>query len=374
MKIAILFGSLNRGGAETLLLDVFETVTNNTLPIIGIYRKSGILESRFIATGNEMVKLPMKKNIFSYLLSLRKQLLQHNVTVAHAQQPIDALLAKIATLGTSIKVVLTLHGYDFTATRMQSFILKVILPHTNKNIYVSQHQLDYYQKKYNLTSQKQCLVYNGILFDKLKIKSAENINNNTLRMELGITQDVLLLGSVGNFTTVRDQLTLCKAALELDKLHVDFRLVFAGKAPEGNTARYDECVAYCIENKLTNKVLFLGSREDIPSLLVSLDAFVYATDHDTFGIAVVEAIASAVPCFVNDWEVMTEITENGKYATIYPTKDALTLSNLLANFSANKVHLQNQSLELARNVRERYSIDNHINNLKSIYISFNLKN
>lgn len=368
MKIAYLFGSLNRGGTETLLLDVFASSVQNRLPLVGIYRKGGTLESMFIATANNMVKLPMKRNIFSYLLSLRKQLLQHNVTVAHAQQPIDALLAKMATLGTSIKVVLTLHGYDYTATKKHIWILKLILPITDKNIYVSQHQLEYYQKKYNLTSQKQSLVYNGILFDKLKIKSAENINNNALRMELGITEDVLLLGSVGNFTTVRDQLTLCKAALELDKLHVDFRLVFAGKAPEGNTARYDECVAYCIENKLTNKVLFLGSREDIPSLLVSLDAFVYATDHDTFGIAVVEAIASAVPSFVNDWEVMTEITENGKYATIYPTKDTLTLANLLANFSANKVHLQNQTLELARNVRERYSIENHINNLKNIYI------
>lgn len=368
MKIAYLFGSLNRGGAETLLLDVFAAITSSKLPIIGIYRKSGTLESMFVATGNPMVKLPMRRNIVSYLFSLRKLLLQQNVTITHAQQPIDALLAKIATIGTSIKVVLTLHGYDFTAARMQRFILKVILPRTNKNIYVSQHQLDYYQKKYNLTYQKQCLVYNGILFDKLKIKSAETMQHNALRTELDITDDVLLLGSVGNFTIGRDQLTLCKAALELDKLHIDFRLVFAGKAPESNPERYDECVAYCANNNLTNKVLFLGSREDIPSLLVSLDAFVYATDHDTFGIAVVEAIASAVPTFVNDWDVMTEITENGKYATIYPTKDTLTLANLLANFSANKVHLQNQTLELARNVRERYSIENHINNLKNIYI------
>ncbi len=369
MKIAFLFGSLNRGGAETLLLDVFAAATSNQLPLLGIYRKGGNLEPMFVATGNTMVKLPMKKNIFSYLLSLRKQLLQHSVTIAHAQQPIDALLAKVATIGTSIKVILTLHGYDFTATRMQRCILKLILSRTDKNVYVSQHQLDYYQSKYKLSGAKQNLVYNGILFDKLKTKSAETNQQNTLRKELGITKDVLLLGSVGNFTTVRDQLTLCKAAFELDKLHIDFRLVFAGKAPESNPERYDECVAYCANNNLTNKVLFLGSREDIPTLLISLDAFVYATDHDTFGIALVEAIASAVPTFVNDWDVMVEVTENAKFANLYQTKNEKQLADVLYTFSLNKEASHIQALRSAEAVRTKYSIQAHIQQLKMTYES-----
>ena len=84
---------------------------------------------------------------------------------------------------------------------------------------------------------------------------------------------------------------------------------------------YDECVTYCQQNSLLDKVSFLGSRDDVPTILQQLDAFVYATDHDTFGIGVVEAMAVGIPVFVNDWEVMTEITDNGKFATLYKSKD-----------------------------------------------------
>lgn len=66
---------------------------------------------------------------------------------------------------------------------------------------------------------------------------------------------------------------------------------------------------------------FLGLWDDVPSLLATMDAFVYATRHDSFGIAVVEAMASRVPTFVNDWGVMNELTKGGRYATLYKTDD-----------------------------------------------------
>ena len=39
----------------------------------------------------------------------------------------------------------------------------------------------------------------------------------------------------------------------------------------------------------------------------------------------VEAVASGVPTFVNDWVVMREITDNGKLARLYMSKDPADL-------------------------------------------------
>src|SRR5665647_1338480 len=169
MKVAYLLGSLNRGGTETLLLDVFRNARKHDLDAIGIYRKTGSLEQDFIESGLPMIKLSLMKNIVSYLIRLRKLMIRNQIAVVHAQQPIDALFAKLACLGTGIKILLTLHGYDYHDKGIARRILAIIIKRTDVNIYVSDAQKEYYQLKYKLNPHKQQVVYNGISFDKLDI-------------------------------------------------------------------------------------------------------------------------------------------------------------------------------------------------------------
>ncbi|MGB4415111.1 MAG: glycosyltransferase family 4 protein [Paludibacter sp.] len=371
MKIAYLLGSLNRGGAETLLLDVFRNATKNNLNAIGIYRKTGALESDFLHCGIAMHKLTPEYNKISYLRRLRKLLSENHIDIVHAQQPIDAMYAYLACLFTNTCIVLTLHGYDFDPSKFSDYILRFILRRTACNIYVSNKQLQYYQKKFDLKHDKQKVVYNGISFDKFSPTRSAILNQfqdkNTLRNELHLLQNSLLIGTVGNFNEVRDQLTLCRFALELKKAAIDFHFIFVGRRLESMPHLYDDCVNYCKQNGLEDKVLFLGSRTDIPRILDQLDAFVYATDHDTFGIAVVEAMAVGVPVFVNDWEVMKEITVDGKYATLYKTKDEKDLLREFMLFLQNKQVCQSKAIEAAKFVKETYSIEKHIDTLQEVY-------
>ena len=75
LKIAYLFGSLNRGGKETLMLDFFKVARDVNLNIIGIYRKNGVLLRDYKNTEVEMFQL-RPKHIFDlfYFLKLRKLL------------------------------------------------------------------------------------------------------------------------------------------------------------------------------------------------------------------------------------------------------------------------------------------------------------
>jgi glycosyltransferase involved in cell wall biosynthesis len=180
-------------------------------------------------------------------------------------------------------------------------------------------------------------------------------------------QNSLLIGTVGNFNKGRDQLTLCRFALELKKAAVDFHFIFVGGRLDSMPYLYDDCVNYCEQNGLKDKVLFLGSRTDIPQILDQLDAFVYATDHDTFGIAVVEAMAVGVPVFVNDWEVMKEITVDGKYATLYKTKDEKDLLREFMLFLQNKAGYISRAEQASDFVHQEYSIEKHIANLNTLY-------
>ena len=376
MKIAYLLGSLNRGGTETLLLDVFRNAAANQLEAIAIYRKSGVLEPDFINSPVPHNKLSFQKNIFSYFFRLRKILINQNIKCVHAQQPLDALLAWIATPGLGIKIILTLHGYDLQESGLGNMILSFILKRTDTNIYVSNAQRAYYQKKYGLDENKQRVVYNGISFNKFDGAFASTrgatlsrtpSKENTLRDELKLTPDTRLFGTVGNFNKVRDQWTICKFLKFLKKEDVSFHFVFIGKRVENSSDLYDDCVKYCRQNNLLENVSFLGSREDVPDILSQLDAFVYATDHDTFGIGVVEAMAVGIPVFVNDWMVMSEITDNGKYATLYKTKDEQDLLRHFLLFLQDKTDFLTKGANASSFVRHKYSIEKHIENLKQVY-------
>ena len=104
MQVAYLLGSLNRGGTETLLLDVFRNAKLNKLNAIGVYRKPGVLEKEFKESGVEMHQLSDAHGLIARLLSMRKLLKDNGISIAHAQQPLDALYAWLACIGTGIKV------------------------------------------------------------------------------------------------------------------------------------------------------------------------------------------------------------------------------------------------------------------------------
>ncbi len=365
MKIAYMLGSLNRGGTETLLLDCFRNKAQAPFDFIGIYRKEGQLSNDFRTSQVPLFKLCPKHPLdVGYFSRLRKLIHSQQISILHAQQPLDALYARIATLFMSVRVVLTLHGYDAGFKTTDRIILRWAIHWSDIILFVSNAQKAYYQRQYSLPTKKVQTLYNGISFVKLDKAKVTDI-----RQELHLPKEVMLLGSVGNFVPGRDQMTLCRFLKRLHETNVDFRFLFVGAKSKVEPDRFEECVQFCAENNLSSDVFFLGSREDVPSILKQLDAFLYASDHDTFGIAVIEAMASSVPVFVNDWEVMREITDDGVYANLYPTKQEEELFRQFMDFTANTTTYKQQAQKASAWVRKNYSIQNHQINMSNIYRS-----
>ena len=78
-------------------------------------------------------------------------------------------------------------------------------------------------------------------------------------------------------------------------------------------------------------------------------------------------MAVGIPVFVNDWDVMKEITGNGKYATLYKTKNENDLLREFMLFLQNKALYQAKANEASIFVRKQYSIEKHIEKLKKVY-------
>ena len=111
-KVAYLLGSLNRGGAETLMLDVFRNAEKAPFEMIGVHRKGGAYKDDFYSAGPKMIQCaPKRFGYIRYLMQLRKLFKSERVTIVHAQQPLEVIYAYLATIGMNIPITQTFHGF-----------------------------------------------------------------------------------------------------------------------------------------------------------------------------------------------------------------------------------------------------------------------
>lgn len=362
MKVAYFLGALNRGGAETLILDICRKHRDVPYDFVCVYRREGNMSDAFKYTRAPIIQIPKKRGYLRYLLDIRRTLLCENVTLVHSQTPSNTLLLTVALCGTGIKIITSFHGHSFADAVWWK--RKIVYAASEKIICVSECEKRYYEAKWRLPKEnKLAVVYNGIDFTKFDSEKSM-VESVKCKAESG----GIRLCMVGNFVKGRSPLVIVKAInLLCEQGLTNFDFYFVGRKNEKEPWRYEECVKYCEDNNLTN-VHFLGAREDVPELLKTMDGFVYSTKHDTFGIAVIEAMAIGLPVVVNDWDVMTEVCgETNDGIRYFRTDDvegaAAQIEAMLANLEKSK----QVAITNAVAVRNKYSIETHIQQIYRIY-------
>ena len=360
MKVAYFIGSLNRGGTEMLTLDICRKKDYAPFDMILIYRNDGDLTNEFKATGVPLFRIKPKRLKISYFIEVRKLLKEEQVDIVHAQTLTNATAAVLFTIFLKVKLVASFHG--FYTSYLKLILRHFVMWNADALIFVSDYVRKWYISRTLFCPKQKCnVVYNGIDFGKLDIKYDEP---EFLKNDEGLVKLVM----VGNFTKVRSQIVICKSLKLLKEQGINnVEFYFVGKRVDSEPWLYDECIDYCKRNGLMDFVHFMGSRGDVPAILQHVDGFVYSSVHDTFGIAVIEAMASRLPTIVNDWEVMKEVNRGKNWAVFFCSNDerdcCTKIRELIVGNNTQKKEAERISVE----VREEYSIEKHIDSLAKIY-------
>ncbi len=180
------------------------------------------------------------------------------------------------------------------------------------------------------------------LYNRIDVEAMQTlqVSKDEARDALGLSPDEWVVGNVGRLHPDKDQATLLKGfALALAQLPAESRLAILG------TGRLEQDLKELArELGIADKVLFLGQVPDARRYFRAFDVFALSSDHEPFGMVLLEAMAAGVPLLATACGGAKEVVEG--VGILFPFGDAEHLAQGLGYLAAMDHHQQRQCAEL----------------------------
>lgn len=130
---------------------------------------------------------------------------------------------------------------------------------------------------------------------------------------LPLPSDRRIIVQVANVMPDKDFSTLLQAAGSLARRRGDFHLLLVGRDTDGL-----EMARAVAEAGLSKMATLAGQRNDVPGILARADVFALSSKRETFGLAVLEAMAAGVPVVASDLPALAELVSDGRDGLLVP--------------------------------------------------------
>lgn len=190
-------------------------------------------------------------------------------------------------------------------------------------------------------------LYNRI---DLAERQSQLLTRADARQALGLAGDVWVIGNVGRLHPDKDQATLLEGfALALPRLPAEARLVIMGKG------RLEASLKQQAEQAgIAGRVLFTGQLAHAARYFSAFDTFALSSDHEPFGMVLLEAMSAGVPLVATDCGGAPEVVRG--VGRLFPLGDAEALADALVQVAGLNAE-QRRALvgAMAERVASRFS-------------------
>lgn len=163
------------------------------------------------------------------------------------------------------------------------------------------------------------------LYNRIDLAAVQDdqVEREQARDHLGLPQDAWVVGNVGRLHPDKDQDTLIRGfAAALPTLPANSLLAIMGSGRLESRLK-----ALVSELGLEGKVLFLGQVKHGRRYFKAFDVFALSSDHEPFGMVLLEAMAAGVPLISSDCGGAREIVAG--LGPLFPLGDAQALAGCL---------------------------------------------
>lgn len=352
MRIVFLIRSLHYGGAERQLVALAKGLKERGHSVlVAVFYPGGPLEKDLEDSGVPVNILDKhgRWDVFPFLWRLISLVRYEKPDILLGYLPVPNLLTVLLKpLLPRIKMVwgvrasnVDLSRYDWLVRVV--FRIECFFSRFADLIIVNSRAGQEYHLKHGFPESKMVVVPNGIDTERF-VPDPEA--RHRVRKEWGITDNEKLIGIVARLDPMKDYPTFLKAASLLAKERDDVRFVCVGDGPEPYKSELKR-LAQAL--KLEDKLIWAGSRDDMPAVYNALDIASSSSSYgEGFPNVVGEAMACGVPCVVTDVGDSAWII--GDTGLAVGPKDPVALAKSISKMLKE---LDDNSTQIAEKVRTR---------------------
>lgn len=367
-RILFLSNSFFASGAEKSLLEFVENNTNGFKKIIVLPKEYAVKREQtsidtyylpfkwFYKTFNPIILIQFVVNIILCSIYLAKLTRRLKIEYIYANTTKALIYAIVTKILTAKKIVWHVRDNKHSLFQYRLFTKcsDIIIP-------VSK----YISTQIRTNANKVHVVYGGVDIHKW---SPSNKSQNSLRAELKIPEETVLLATIGQLTSWKNHFDFIKVADLVGKYYPNTHFLIIGDNISGRENKYKtELKKKVDELQLNSAITFLGNRQDIKEILGQIDILVHPAINEPFGRVLVEAMAMEKPVIAYDCGGPKEIVKDNKTGYLVKTYDYKALAEKTINLLRN----ENLRIEMGnagrRRVIEKFNIERYRNEIEELF-------
>ena len=264
---------------------------------------------------------------------LRRLIRKLRPDIVHTHMSKAGILGRLAARAERVPcIVHTVHGWSFysvsspAARRVFVFLERACARVTHRMVAVSQKLIEDGQC-HGISACTYSVARSGV---DIKAFVSDRSDPATVRKEINIPVDARVLGTVMSLSAAKAPLDFVAVAAKVSKELPDVHFLVVGSGP-----LRDACVRRVQEERLSEKVHFVGLRRDVPRLLRAMDVFVLTSHWEGLPRVVVEAMAAEIPVVATRVGAVPEVIVHESTGLLGAPGDVLQLTAHVVRLLSN---------------------------------------
>jgi glycosyltransferase involved in cell wall biosynthesis len=206
--------------------------------------------------------------------------------------------------------------------------------------------------------EKMVTIHSGVNIDRfMKLK----VNIEGKKRSLGLNTEFPVVGTVGWLLPIKGPIYLLRAMAEVWQNHPDIHLVYVGKGDLEEDVKREAS-----RTGVSDKVKFLGWRDDIPEIMQILDVFVLPSLNEGMGRVLLEAMASGKPIVASNVGGIPDLVKDGQNGFLVRPGDVNGLSLAIKKLIEDK-ELRVKMGARGRTMAQSYGVEEMIRKIDDLY-------